>query len=134
MLACLGILVAESTTGVAWQEAGKVELDGSTYLGLQLPFTITQLVWIEVIAMGGVEIYRNSQLDPEKRLYPGGVFDPLNFASGDQDRTFRLKEAEIKHSRLAMVSFLGFSIQALYGKGGALGSLAKFTSELSGSS
>jgi light-harvesting complex II chlorophyll a/b binding protein 4 len=41
MLACLGILVAESTTGVAWQEAGKVELDGSTYLGLELPFTIT---------------------------------------------------------------------------------------------
>lgn len=43
-----------------------------------------------------------------------------------------MKEAEIKHSRLAMLSFLGFSIQALYGKGGALGSLAKFTSKLSG--
>lgn len=41
MLACLGILVAESSTGVAWQEAGKVELDGSQYLGFGLPFSMT---------------------------------------------------------------------------------------------
>lgn len=121
--------------------------------------------------MGGAEVYRNTELDPEKRLYPGeapasrpaaapqppaatatahqllsaalsqlpapaparsntvacrwlltppplllllrapppgGPFDPLNLAGGDDaDKTFRLKTAEIKHGRLAMVSFLG---------------------------
>ncbi len=41
MLATLGVIVAEATTGVAWQDAGKVELDGASYLGLGLPFTVT---------------------------------------------------------------------------------------------
>jgi len=41
MLATLGVVVAEATTGVAWQDAGKVELDGASYLGLGLPFTVT---------------------------------------------------------------------------------------------
>jgi hypothetical protein len=41
------------------------------------PFHMTQLVWIEVILVGGVEILRNTELDPEKRIYPGGYFDPL---------------------------------------------------------
>lgn len=52
-------------------EAGKVELDGATYAGFDLPFSITQLVWIEAILVGGAEIYRNTELDPERRLYPG---------------------------------------------------------------
>ena len=41
MLATLGVVVAEASTGVAWQDAGKVELDGASYLGLSLPFTVT---------------------------------------------------------------------------------------------
>jgi hypothetical protein len=52
-------------------DAGKVELDGSTYFGLSLPFDITQLIWIEVLLMGGAELYRNTELDPERRCYPG---------------------------------------------------------------
>ena len=89
-------------------EAGKRILEeGGTYFGFQLPFSLTQLVWIEVILVGGAELYRNTELDPEKRCYPGNLFDPLNFASGDPERVFRLKEAEIKHGRLAMVAFLG---------------------------
>jgi len=127
MLACLGAIVAEATTGVSWAEAGKVELDGATYAGFSLPFSITQLVWIEAILVGGAEIYRNTELDPEKRLYPGGFFDPLGLASdNDPDKVFRLKTAEIKHGRLAMVSFLGYGVQALATGEGALGSLAKF--------
>jgi hypothetical protein len=49
-----------------------VELDGASYAGFALPFSITQLVWIEAILVGGAEIYRNTELDTEKRLYPGG--------------------------------------------------------------
>ncbi len=52
-------------------DAGKVELDGASYAGLSLPFNITQLIWIEVILVGGAELYRNSELDTEKRCYPG---------------------------------------------------------------
>jgi light-harvesting complex II chlorophyll a/b binding protein 4 len=44
MLASLGALVAEQTTGVSWVDAGKVELDGASYAGLPLPFSITQLI------------------------------------------------------------------------------------------
>jgi hypothetical protein len=51
--------------------AGIVELDGSTYAGLALPFDITQLIWIEALLVGGAEVYRNSELDPELRVYPG---------------------------------------------------------------
>jgi light-harvesting complex II chlorophyll a/b binding protein 4 len=127
MLACLGCIVAEGTTGVSWVEAGKVELDGASYAGFDLPFSITQLVWIEVLAVGGAEIYRNTELDTEKRLYPGGYFDPLNLADGgDPEKVFRLKTAEIKHGRLAMVGFLGYGVQALSTGEGALGSLARF--------
>ncbi len=52
-------------------DAGKVELDGASYAGLSLPFSITQLIWIEVILVGGAEFYRNGELDSEKRVYPG---------------------------------------------------------------
>jgi len=118
--------VAEASTGVAWQDAGKLELDGASYLGLGLPFSVTQLTIIEALLVGGAEIYRNTELDLEKRIYPGGVFDPLGLASGGGERTFNLKTAEIKHGRLAMVAFLGFGVQALTQGEGALGSLAKF--------
>ncbi|BDA44939.1 Chlorophyll a-b binding protein CP29 [Coccomyxa sp. Obi] len=128
MLAALGVIVAEASTGVSWVDAGKVELDGAQYLGFNLPFSISQLVWIEAILVGGAEIYRNRELEPQARIYPGGYFDPLGLASGDDARTFKLKEAELKHGRLAMVAFLGFGVQALSTGQGALGSLAKFAS------
>jgi len=129
MLATLGCIVAEANTGVSWVDAGKVELDGSTYFGFDLPFSLTQLCWIEAILMFSIEFYRNTELDPVKRCYPGGNFDPLNFAS-DPERAFKLKEAEIKHARLAMVAFFGFGVQALSTGEGVLGSLAKFSETL----
>ncbi|CAD5166523.1 unnamed protein product [Musa acuminata subsp. malaccensis] len=113
MLAILGALSVEWLTGVTWQDAGKVELvDGSSYLGLSLPFDITALIWIEVLVIGYIEFQRNAELDPEKRLYPGGkYFDPLGLAD-DPEKKASLQLAEIKHARLAMVAFLGFAVQA----------------------
>lgn len=65
---------------------------------------------------------------PPPSRSPGGAFDPLNLASDDSERTDKLREAEIKHARLAMVSFLGYTVQAWYTGEGALGSLQKFGS------
>ncbi|KAL0052625.1 hypothetical protein WJX82_004941 [Trebouxia sp. C0006] len=127
MLATLGVLVGEASTGVSWVDAGKVELDGAQYLGFRIPLTISQLVWIEVILVGGAEVFRNRERDPETRLYPGGAFDPLGLASEGDSKAFRLKTAEIKHGRLAMIAFLGFGVQALTTGQGALGSLAQFS-------
>ncbi|KAJ4720054.1 Chlorophyll a-b binding protein, chloroplastic [Melia azedarach] len=99
-------------------DAGKVELvEGSSYLGQPLPFSLTTLIWIEVLVIGYIEFQRNAELDPEKRLYPGGYFDPLGLAS-DPEKKENLQLAEIKHARLAMVAFLIFGIQAaVTGKG-----------------
>merc|ERR1711964_842317 len=133
MVAALGIIVGESATGVSWVDAGKVELDGARYLNFDLPFSISQICWIEAIAVGGAELYRNGELDPEKRIYPGGAFDPLGLATvgkADENQIRRLREAEIKHGRLAMVAFFGFGVQALTVSEGAMGSLAAFSSTL----
>ena len=124
MLATLGIVVSEGLTGVSWIDAGKVELAGAQYFNLGMPFDVGTVSWIEFAAMLGVEYYRNTELDTEKRLYPGGVFDPLGFA--DSEQVDRLKEAEIKHARFAMVSMFGMGTQALLFNTGALESLTKF--------
>merc|ERR1712110_1105417 len=68
MLATLGAIVAESATGVSWVDAGKIELDGARYLSFDLPFSISQLCWIELFAVGGAELYRNGELSSEGRL------------------------------------------------------------------
>ena len=126
MLAALGALVAEGATGVSWLDATKAELDQASYLGLNLPWSTTALAYLNPILIGGAELYRNTATDPEARCYPGGVFDPLGLASGDADKTFALREAELKHGRLAMVACLGFAVQAAAKGTGALGSLKAF--------
>ncbi|XWS07646.1 hypothetical protein CRYUN_Cryun41cG0007300 [Craigia yunnanensis] len=126
MLGSLGAIVVKALTGVAWQDAGKVELvEGSSYLGQPLPFSLTTLIWIEVQVIGYIEFQRNAELDPEKRLYPGGYFDPLGLAS-DPEKIDNLKLAEIKHSRLAMVFFLIFGIQAAITGKGPISFIASF--------
>ncbi|KAK7305859.1 hypothetical protein VNO77_43771 [Canavalia gladiata] len=127
MLGALGALAVEALTGVAWQDAGKVELvEGASYLGLPLPFSLTTLIWIEVILIGYIEFQRNAELDPEKRLYPGGkFFDPLGLANDPEEKA-RLQLAEIKHSRLAMVVFLIFAIQAAVTGKGPISFIATF--------
>merc|ERR1712003_353192 len=125
MLASLGIIVGESATGISWQNAGAAELAQTQYWGLNLPFDVTQISYIEAFLMLGVEVLRNTERDIEKRCYPGGYFDPLGFAS-DPEKANSLKEAEIRHCRLAMVSMFGLGTQALLFNKGAYESLAYF--------
>lgn len=42
------------------------------YAGIELPFSIYTLAILNSVLMGGVELFRNSELDPERRCYPGG--------------------------------------------------------------
>ena len=65
MLAVLGVVTAENTTGQTWLEIGAREIDNVNYAGLELPFTIKQLSIIEVLLMGYIEVARNTQTDPE---------------------------------------------------------------------
>jgi light-harvesting complex II chlorophyll a/b binding protein 4 len=84
------------------------ELSEPKYFGLDLPWSINTAAVFNSLLMGGVEFFRNTELDTEKRLYPGGFFDPLNFADpANPERAFQLKTAEIKHGRLAMVAAFG---------------------------
>lgn len=65
-----------------------------------------------------------TELDSEKRSYPGGYFDPLKFAdTTSPEALFKLKTAELKHGRLAMVGMLGIAVQATKNGEGALEAL-----------
>ena len=65
-----------------------------------------------------------TELDSEKRSYPGGYFDPLKFAdTTSEEALFKLKTAELKHGRLAMVGMLGIAVQATKNGEGALEAL-----------
>ena len=65
-----------------------------------------------------------AELDSEKRSYPGGYFDPLKFSDTTSDEAlFKLKTAELKHGRLAMVGMLGIAVQATKNGEGALEAL-----------
>ena len=126
MLGALGVLAAEASTGLAWQDAIGIEYAQPQYAQFNLPFDINQLAVANSVLMGGIEFFRNTSTEPEARCYPGGAFDPLKLITDDAERNFKLKEAEMKHGRLAMVSCLGFLIQALSTGKGALGSLSSF--------
>ncbi|RZS19275.1 hypothetical protein BHM03_00051647 [Ensete ventricosum] len=76
MLATLGALAVNgspASLGRMLARHNTVELvEGSSYLGLPLPFNITTLIWIEVLVIGYIEFQRNTERDPERRLYQGG--------------------------------------------------------------
>lgn len=60
---------------------------------------------------------------PGPQSYPGGIFDPLGLASSTGRDAARLKVAEIKHGRVAMVAWLGLAAQAAVGRRGPLADL-----------
>eukprot|EP01023_Acetabularia_acetabulum_P005837 TRINITY_DN123_c0_g2_i3.p1 TRINITY_DN123_c0_g2~~TRINITY_DN123_c0_g2_i3.p1 ORF type:complete len:413 (+),score=88.12 TRINITY_DN123_c0_g2_i3:169-1239(+) len=112
MLAVAGGLTVEILGLGNWYDAPTWAVTGGkpTYFGIELPFNLGFLIAFEVFAMAGVEVLRGSQEDPEKRVYPGGAFDPAGF-SKNADSFEMMKLKEVKNGRLAMLAITGFFAQ-----------------------
>eukprot|EP01026_Neomeris_dumetosa_P060758 TRINITY_DN572_c0_g2_i3.p1 TRINITY_DN572_c0_g2~~TRINITY_DN572_c0_g2_i3.p1 ORF type:complete len:313 (-),score=67.22 TRINITY_DN572_c0_g2_i3:246-1184(-) len=142
MLAAAGMIIPEGLAangadikGATWFETGAAMLNGGTLNYFAVPWAVISnplplfaIVAVEVGLMAAVESYRRSGTGPAgyspgvgkfdssvfdglDSLYPGGPFDPLGLA--DDPEVFQeLKVKEIKNGRLAMVSVLGFAVQA----------------------
>ena len=93
------------------------------WFGVSVPLSIGAVAIAQVVLMGGAEAQRNEETDVEKKLYPGGAFDPLGW-SKDASKFEELKLKEIKNGRLAMVAFLGFVAQHAAVGGTPLSNLA----------
>uniref|UniRef100_UPI003003A6D3 Light-harvesting protein of photosystem I Lhca1 n=1 Tax=Coelastrella TaxID=75800 RepID=UPI003003A6D3 len=110
MLGAAGCLGVEALGFGNWYDAPLWAINGGspTWFGISVPFDLNTLLAVEFVAMAAAESRRGDETDAAKRIYPGGAFDPLNFAKGDIE-TLKLKE--IKNGRLAMMACLGFVAQ-----------------------
>ncbi|KAF8408118.1 hypothetical protein HHK36_007261 [Tetracentron sinense] len=126
MLGVAGMLLPEVFTKMGliiapeWYDAGKAEYFASSSTLFVIEFILFHYVeirrWQDIKNPGSVNqdpIFKSYSLPPNEVGYPGGIFNPLNFAP-----TLETKEKEIANGRLAMLAFLGFVVQHnLTGKG-----------------
>ena len=113
MLGITGLVTAEAMGYPNYIQVGKAAaVDGPSYLGQALPYNLAAVAIFQFVAMAFVEFQRKGETDAEKRIYPGGSFDPMGLASEKR------KVAEIKNGRLAMMAVLGvFTAGQTSGKG-----------------
>ena len=115
MLGALGCLAVDLTGNGTWLDAPKWAIEGTdpSYIGQSFPFTLPAVLGIELVLMAGVEIFRNEESDPIKRIYPGGAFDPMGYADKGAEELDAMKLRELKNGRLAMFAMAGFFAQGL---------------------
>ncbi|KAM7268302.1 hypothetical protein ACFE04_010468 [Oxalis oulophora] len=129
MLGVAGMLLPEVFTKIGilstpeWYDAGKAEYFADSSTLFVIEFILFHYVeirrWQDIKNPGCVNqdpIFKQYSLPPNEVGYPGGIFNPLNFAP-----TLEAKEKEIANGivfvcdihtgRLAMLAFLGFVIQ-----------------------
>ena len=129
-----------------WWKVGASKLAGGDldYLGIEGLHlaggqAIVVIVAAQAILMGGPEYARFigiRSLEPvgvalpgPDALYPGGApFDPFNFATSFGSTFYETqKVSEIKHGRLAMISFVGMAAQAVVTEEGPIQNLVQIT-------
>jgi Chlorophyll A-B binding protein len=107
MLGVVGCLVPEILGLGNWFEAPLWAVNGGqpTYVGVPVPFDITTIILVEIVAMAGVELLRGQESEPLKRAYPGAP-PPARPPPARHDRIAR---ARVEHSRadLLIFKFLG---------------------------
>jgi hypothetical protein len=79
MLGVAGCLFVEVLGLGNWYDAPLWAVNGgtATYFGIPVPLDIKTVILLELILMAGVEIQRNEEPDPEKRVYPGAQISPV---------------------------------------------------------
>ncbi|PWA47345.1 chloroplast chlorophyll a/b binding protein [Artemisia annua] len=102
-----------SITLTIWESFLLQEYFASSSTLLVIEFILFHYVeirrWQDIKNPGSVNqdpIFKSYSLPPNKVGYPGGIFNPLNFAP-----TAEAKDKEIANGRLAMLAFLGFIVQ-----------------------
>merc|ERR1719408_322467 len=98
MLGAAGCLAVELLGQGTWIDAPKWAVTGGVpeYLGVANPLlNLPAIALIQLVAMAYIELKRTAVDDVEKRLYPGGAFDPLGFAKDGGAKLTDLKEKEI---------------------------------------
>eukprot|EP00218_Dolichomastix_sp_CCMP3274_P006666 CAMPEP_0170143190 /NCGR_PEP_ID=MMETSP0033_2-20121228/9482_1 /TAXON_ID=195969 /ORGANISM="Dolichomastix tenuilepis, Strain CCMP3274" /LENGTH=254 /DNA_ID=CAMNT_0010379619 /DNA_START=11 /DNA_END=775 /DNA_ORIENTATION=+ len=114
-----GSIAVEALGQGTWFDAPKWALTGehATYFGVDLgPTTLVNTIAVQAVLMGGAELMRGGQEDADKRIYPGGIFDPLGWSKGADFEALKVKE--VKNGRLAMLAMFGTFMQtAVTGKG-----------------
>ena len=107
-LGAAGMLAVELTGQGNWIDAPLWAVNGGkpTYLGNEAGVSDPLLLAvIELAFMGFAEKLRGAETG-EKRIYPGGQFDPMGM-SNDKSKLAELQLKEIKNGRLAMVACMG---------------------------
>merc|ERR1719408_506339 len=98
MLGAAGCLAVELLGQGSWIDAPKWAVTGGVpeYLGVANPLlNLPAIALIQLVAMAYIELKRTAVDDVEKRLYPGGAFDPLGFAKDGGAKLTDLKEKEL---------------------------------------
>jgi len=125
-LGAAGMLAVELAGQGSWVDAPMWAVNGGspTYLGNSMGVSdLGLLAVIELAAVGFVDKARTAETG-EKRIYPGGSFDPLNYG-GDKSKLAELQLKEIKNGRLAMVACMGFFAQGAVTHDGPIAALGK---------
>ncbi len=133
MLAVSGVWAQENAGAGPWWEAGKectIDSCKLTYAGFgdfksSPTGALFGLIFIETLLLGGAEAYRTGLLEnpfqdglKQNDAYPGGRFDPFNYA--EKEDLDLMKIRELKHGRLAMLAWLGILGQAVSTRAGAV--------------
>lgn len=117
MLGVAGMLLPEVLTNIGlinvpkWYDAGKAEYFASSSTLFVIEFILFHYVeirrWQDIKNPGSVNqdpIFKQYSLPPNEVGYPGGIFNPLNFAPTEE-----AKEKELANGNLMLLCMFGYT-------------------------